>query len=110
MPWAVPALPRKSCLVLERLRRAIARMSETMHTSGGPWLMGSNITLADVAIMPIIVRLEDLGLGAFWDRLTEVGRWLDAIRARPSFSKAYYFGSLLTEKYPELKNNLIPRD
>jgi hypothetical protein len=26
---------------------------------------------------------------------------------RPAFSKAYYFGSLLTEKYPHLRNTLI---
>lgn len=95
---------------LERLRRAIVRMSETLRVHGGPWLMGSNFTLADVAIMPVIVRMEDLGLGALWEHLTEIGQWLDAIRARPSFSKTYYFGSLLTEKYPELKNSLMSRE
>ena len=95
---------------LERLRRAIVRMSETLRASGGPWLMGSNFTLADVAIMPVIVRMEDLGLGAFWEHLADIAQWLDAIRARPSFSKTYYFGSLLTEKYPKLKNSLIRRD
>ncbi len=95
---------------LERLRRAIVRMSETLRAGGGPWLWGANITLADVAIMPVIVRMEDLGLGTFWEHLPEIGRWLDAIRARPSYSKTYYFGSLLTEKYPELKNSLTSRD
>ena len=94
---------------LERLRRAIVRMSETLRATGGPWLMGSDLTLADVAIMPVIVRMDDLGLGEFWEPLTEIGGWLDAIRARPAFSKTFYFGSLLTEKYPDLRSSLAHR-
>ena len=88
---------------LERLRRAILRMSETLGASGGPWLMGSDLTLADIAMMPVLVRMADLGHGTMWDRLPEVDRWLAAFRARPSYSAAFYFGSLLTEKYPDLK-------
>src|SRR6267378_6337708 len=57
---------------LERLRRAIARMSETLRASGGPWLMGPDLTLADIAIMPVLVRMADLGLGTHWERLPEI--------------------------------------
>jgi hypothetical protein len=53
--------------------------------------------------MPVLVRMADLGHGTMWDRLPEVDRWLAALRARPSYAKTYYFGSLLTEKYPDLK-------
>jgi glutathione S-transferase len=88
---------------LERLRRSITRMSETLRAGGGPWLMGPSLTLADIAIMPVLVRMADLGLGTFWEGLPEVRRWLAALRARPAFAKTYYFGSLLTEKYPDLK-------
>jgi len=95
---------------LERLRQTIVRMSEALRASRGPWLMGANITLADVAIMPIVVRMEDLSLGALWEHLPAIGRWLDALRRRPAFSKTFYPGSLLTEKYPELKNSLIRRN
>ena len=88
---------------LERLRRAIVRMSGTLIGSGGPWLMGPQLTLADIAMLPVLVRLADLGLGRLWESMPEVDRWLAALRARPAFSKTYYFGSLLTEKYPDLK-------
>jgi glutathione S-transferase len=88
---------------LERLRRAIVRMFETLSASGGPWLMGPYLTLADVAMMPVLVRMADLGLDTMWERLPEIGRWLAAFRARPSYAKTFYFGSLLTEKYPDLK-------
>src|SRR3984893_5419754 len=92
---------------LERLRRAMLRMSETLRASGGPWLMGSDLTLADIAIMPVLVRMADLGLHTLWDHLPEIDPWLAALRERPAFSKTYYFGSLLTEKYPDLKNSVV---
>jgi glutathione S-transferase len=91
---------------LERLRQAIVRMSETLRAGGGPWLMGPNLTLADIAIMPVLVRMADLGLYTLWERLPEIDHWLARLRERPAFSKTYYFGSLLTEKYPDLKNAL----
>jgi glutathione S-transferase len=95
---------------LERLRRAIVRMSETLRDSGGPWLMGPDLTLADIAMMPVLVRMADLSLGTLWEHLPEIDHWLAQFRARPAFSKTYYFGSLLTEKYPDLKNSLVRQD
>src|SRR6202049_4293365 len=65
---------------LERLRRAIARMSETLLASGGPWLMGPGLTLADIAIMPVLVRMADLGLRTFWAHLPEIDGWRGALR------------------------------
>jgi glutathione S-transferase len=71
--------------------------------------MGSDLTLADIAMMPVLVRTADLGLRSQWDRLPEIDGWLAALRERPAFAKTYYFGSLLTEKYPDLKNSLMQR-
>lgn len=88
---------------LDRLRRAIERMSETLRVSGGPWLMGASPTLADITMMPVAVRMADIGLGKLWQHLPEIDRWLDGLRARAAFSKTFYFGSLVTEKYPGLK-------
>jgi glutathione S-transferase len=88
---------------LDRLRRGVARMSETLRASAGPWLMGANLTLADIAMMPVAVRMADIGLATFWKDMPEIDRWLDGLRAHPAFSKTYYHGSLLTEKYPGLK-------
>lgn len=88
---------------MDRLKRAVARMSETIATSGGPWLMGAQLTLADIAIMPVIVRMDDIDLGHLWADTPEIARWLDAIRAHPAFRPTYYFGALLTEKHPHLR-------
>src|SRR5450631_4238411 len=91
---------------LERLRQSMVRMAQTLYASGGPWLMGADFTLADIAIMPVVVRMADLGLATLWEDLPEIDPWLAAIRARPAYPKTYYFGSLLTEKYPDMKARL----
>ena len=87
---------------LQRLRRAYERMDAEIEKSGGPWLMGRDITLADVSVMPALVRMDDLGL-ADWQDLPRVVAWYDAIRAHPSFKPTYYHGSLLSERFPHLR-------
>jgi glutathione S-transferase len=88
---------------LDRLQRTYARMDQAIEASGGPWLLGRDITLADVAVMPALVRMADLGLAHMWAKLPRVQRWVEAICAHPAFKPTYYFGSLLTEKFPHLK-------
>ena len=88
---------------LDRLARTLVRMEDTIRACGGPWLMGARPTLADVAVMPAIVRMADLGLDTMWKEKPLIARWFDAIRAHPAFKPTYYFGSLLTERFPHLK-------
>jgi glutathione S-transferase len=88
---------------LDRLRRTYLRMDAEIEASGGPWLLGKDITLADVAVMPALVRMNDLGLAAAWADLPRVQRWFEAIRAQPAFKPTYYAGSLLTERFPHLR-------
>jgi glutathione S-transferase len=88
---------------LDRLARTLVRMEDAIRAGGGPWLMGARPTLADVAVMPAIVRMADLGLGRMWKDKPLVARWFDAIRAHPAFKPTYYFGSLLSERFPHLK-------
>jgi glutathione S-transferase len=88
---------------LERLQRAVKRMAESIAASGGPFWMGAEPSLADIAIMPVIVRMADIDLGHLWAEHPQIDTWLAAIRAHPAFAPTYYFGSLLTEKYPGLK-------
>ena len=87
---------------LDRLTRAVARMDDWLAASGGPFLMGEAITLADIAVMPVIVRMDDINLHEVWAGKPAIGRWLAAIRSQDAFQATYYHGSLLTEKYPHL--------
>lgn len=87
---------------LGRLRRGVERMAHWLAEGGGPWLMGRDLSLVDLAIMPVIVRMDDIDLGHLWADHPEVQDWLDRIRATPEFGRTFYHGALLTEKYPHL--------
>lgn len=63
----------------------LARM-EGQLANGGPWLMGDQYTLADIAMTPYVVRLDHLSLAGMWDERPNVARWLDGISARSNFS------------------------
>jgi glutathione S-transferase len=88
---------------LDRLRRTYERMDAEIAASGGPWLLGKEISLADVAVMPALVRMADLGREGDWADLPHVVRWFDNIRAHAAFKPTYYPGSLLSERFPHLK-------
>ena len=88
---------------LERMRRTYERMDAEIAATGGPWLMGKHITLADVAVMPALVRMADLNLDTMWKEMPRIVRWYDEIRAHPAFKPTYYFGSLLTERFAHLR-------
>src|SRR4249920_2290053 len=75
---------------LERMRRTYERMDAEIAATGGPWLMGKHITLADVAVMPALVRMADLNLDAMWREMPRIVRWYDEIRAHPAFKPTYY--------------------
>ena len=87
---------------LARLRRSYERMEADIETSGGPWLLGKAISLADVAVMPALVRMHDLNF-ADWQDLPRVVTWFDNIRSHSAFVPTYYPGSLLTERFPHLR-------
>jgi glutathione S-transferase len=87
---------------LGRLRRTYERMDAEIGKSGGPWLLGKDITLADVAVMPSLIRIDDLGLPG-WHDLPRVVTWFDNIRAHPAFKPTFYQGSLVSERFPHLR-------
>jgi glutathione S-transferase len=94
---------------LGRLRRSYERMDREIENSGGPWLLGKDMSLADVAVMPALVRMYDLNY-ADWQDLPRVQVWFDTVRAHPAFAPTYYHGSLLTERFPHLKDALAARE
>ena len=85
------------------LRTTAARMDRMFDENGGPWLLGKQFGLADIAVAPLIDRVEDLGLEFLWEEQhPRVAEWLQRIQARPAYGKAYYHGSRLSDLYPEL--------
>jgi len=81
-------------LAIEQLATSLDRMEETL--AHGPWLVGDQYTVADICIVPILQRLEDLGMADLWvGRRPRVGDWYARCKARPAYAKAFYKGSRL---------------
>jgi glutathione S-transferase len=89
---------------MQRLRRTYERMNEEIEKSGGPWLLGQDLSLADIALMPAVVRMADLEQETAWQDLPRIKHWYQAIRAHPAFKPTYYRGSLLTDLFPHLNS------
>ena len=89
---------------LGRLGRGVERLASWLSESGGPWVLGDDLSLVDITFMPVIVRMDDINLGHLWTQHPGVQDWLDRLRMTTSFRATYYHGSLLTEKYPHLAN------
>ncbi len=64
----------------------LARVEDTLAT--GPWLIDDRLTLADLALLPYINRLDMLGMSALWrnGRRPGVARWFSAMQDRASFA------------------------
>jgi glutathione S-transferase len=90
---------RETESAIDRLRQTIERMEQGLEKSGGPWLMGENLTLADYAIVPTIDRMRDLGHEYLWANHPLVSAWFERIMERPAYKKTYYRGTRLTEIY-----------
>ncbi|MBM3488742.1 MAG: glutathione S-transferase family protein [Alphaproteobacteria bacterium] len=66
------------------------RMEVLIAETGGPWLIGTRLTLADIAVAPYFFRLLALGREGLWadDVRPRVGAWYRAVAARPAFKTA----------------------
>lgn len=74
-----------------RLRACLERMQTSL--SGSAWLAGDTLTLADICVLPTLVRMEDIGMANMWEDLGAVADWYARITTRPSFGTAYYDGA-----------------
>lgn len=90
---------RESDSAVDRLKQTVERMEHGLEKSGGPWLMGEDLTLADYCILPTIDRMNDLGLAEVWADRPLVSAWFERLKERPAYEKTYYKGTRLSEIY-----------
>ena len=83
---------------MERIGNTVQRIDRAVR-DGGPWIMGKQLTLADLCVAPLMDRMDDLGHSALWKDFPAFTDWLTRIRARPSWPVAFYFGARLSERY-----------
>ena len=76
---AVAEATQKLAMALDRLEAALA---------DGPWLAGAALSLADIALAPMMDRLEFLAMAGLWDGRPRVRDWVARLKARPSYQAA----------------------
>lgn len=86
----------------ERLRQTLERLSNAIDQTKA-YLMGDSFTLADILIIPCVVRMEDLGLTELWADLPRVKEWYERVKSRPSFATAFPLEARLTAKLTRLE-------
>ena len=81
-------------LAIEQLHQALERMEGAL--SKGPWLVDDHYGIADICVVPVLQRLEDLGMAEMWQtKRPRVASWYERMRARPAYAIAFYPGSRL---------------
>jgi glutathione S-transferase len=66
--------------VLRKMGQALTR---------SPWLAGDSYSLADIAMLPYVLRLDDMAQTWIWeesDEMRPISAWLEACRARPGYA------------------------
>jgi glutathione S-transferase len=68
---------------LEHHEKLLAMIDE----AGGGWLAGGEFSLADIAAIPYVLRLELLQMSRLWEQRPGVASWYKRALARPSVKK-----------------------
>lgn len=88
---------------LDDIRQTVTRINAAIEENGGPWIMGSFYSLADICVAPLIDRMEDMGYQYLWEKdLPYATKWLASMKARPAYRTAYYPGARYSEIFPDL--------
>jgi len=69
---------------LRTYRKAVTSMAGPLAQS--TWLAGERYTLADITMLPYVLRLEHLGLAEWWAELPRIAEWLNAARGRKAWA------------------------
>ena len=59
------------------------------HLSQNEWLIGDDISLADLCYLPYINILSFLKVNAVFDAHPNLTRWFSAVKARPAFAQSF---------------------
>lgn len=69
---------------LRSYKKTIEEMESRLD--GRRWLAGEAFSLADIAMLPYVLRLEHLGLDDFWPEGGQVAGWLARCKERPGYA------------------------
>lgn len=72
---------------LGKLLALITEMDGLFETGGGPWLMGRDYSLADIAAVPFMARIAEISPSALEGNSCAI-EWWQRVKERPAFKKA----------------------
>lgn len=85
------------------LEQQLEQLAAALEQHGGPFLLGPAVSLADIVVAPFIRRFAVTAPLVGYDSRTvgggAVGRWLDALHARPSGAAVAADPELLLEAF-----------
>ena len=89
-------------------RRLFEEMDETLKKSD--WLAGEAYSLADVALVVYVRRLESFMMAPLWAKLAHLNDWYARIAARPAYEKAIVaWGDVTSSERTEHGQEAFPR-
>ena len=68
---------------LNAYQRFLAEIDRTLQDNA--WLAGPAFSLADIDVVPYILRLQNLHLSGLWAKMPRIQEWLDRVSNRESF-------------------------
>lgn len=75
---------------IDKLNGTLERIEPTLQEQ--PWICGEAFSIADIVLIPTIVRMADIALGDLWADKPGISRWFEAAQQRDSFDTAFYPG------------------
>jgi glutathione S-transferase len=85
--WATGAIdPEVVEEAKQKIEPVLLRLESAL--SKGPWLVGKDFTLADIAYAPFVNRLQRLMFHELWTDKPKVTEWIELLQQRPSFALA----------------------
>ena len=66
---------------------AYGKLLDRIEAAGGGWLAGADFSVADIAVVPYVLRLDLLRLSRLWDGRPGVAAWYKRALARPSVKR-----------------------
>jgi glutathione S-transferase len=67
------------------------------------WLAGDRWSLADITMLPYVLRLEHLGLDWFWSDAPQIAEWFTRSKERPEYS---VIDEYISPKYLEVMSSI----
>lgn len=81
---------------MEQFDSTLKRMEDRLQSVD--WLSGPAFGLADIIVLPLVDRMDDLSFADMWEsKYPKVTDWFDRCKKRASFEKAFYPKSRLSE-------------